>query len=79
MEAALLIPFLPSTILFSLIYKDYEKDLKKELWSCHKYMGLSMSEIYNMPIQDRKFYIQNHNRLIEAEKAAFNGKANTKR
>lgn len=71
MEVALLTPFLESTILFSLIYKDYEKDLKKELWLCHKYMKLSMTEIYNMPIQDRKFYILEHNKQVASEKKAL--------
>lgn len=68
MEVALLIPFLRSTMLFSLIYKNYEKDLKKELWLCHKYMKLSMTEIYNMPIQERKFYILTHNKQVDKEK-----------
>lgn len=31
-------------------------------------MGLSMSEIYRMPIRDRKFYIMTHNKQIESEK-----------
>ena len=74
MEAALLAPFLDSMILFSLIYKNYEKDLKKEIWLCHKYMGLSLTEIYNMPIQDRKFYILTHNKQVDAEKKALHKK-----
>ena len=68
MEAALLKPFFPSTILFSLMYKNYERDLKTEIWLCHKNMNLSFTEIYNMPIQDRKFYILMHNREVEKEK-----------
>lgn len=71
MEVALSVPFLDSTILFSLIYKNYEKDLKKEIWLCHKHMGLSLTEIYNMPIQDRKFYILTHNKQVDAEKKAL--------
>ena len=71
MEVALLIRFLQSTILFSFIYKDYEKDLKKEIWLCHKYMKLSMNEIYNMPIQERKFYIITHNKQVDAEKRSL--------
>lgn len=74
MEAARLAPFLDSMILFSLIYKNYEKDLKKEIWLCHKYMGLSLTEIYNMPIQDRKFYILTHNKQVDAEKKALHKK-----
>ena len=71
MEVALSVPFLDSTILFSFIYKNYEKDLKKEIWLCHKHMGLSLTEIYNMPIQDRKFYILTHNKQVDAEKKAL--------
>lgn len=72
MEVALLKPFLPSMILFSLTYKNYEKDLKRELFLCHKNMKLSMTELYNMPIQDRKFYILTHNKEIEKEKEVLN-------
>ena len=71
MEVAHLIRFLQPTILFSLIYKDYEKDLKREIWLCHKYMKLSMTEIYNMPIQERKFYIIIHNKQVDTEKRSL--------
>lgn len=60
--------------MFLLIYKNYEKDLKKELWLCHKYMGLSMSEIERMPTRDRKYFILEHNKQIEQEKNKFNSK-----
>lgn len=53
--------------MFSEIYKDYEKNLKQELWLCHKNMNLSMNEIYEMTIRDRKFYIQTHNREVSKE------------
>jgi hypothetical protein len=71
MEAALLTPFLQPTILFSLIYKDYEKDLKNEIWLCHKYLKLSITEINNMPIQDRKFFIHSHNRQAELDRKSM--------
>ena len=71
MEVALLTRFLQSTTLFSLMYKHYEKDFKKEIWMCHKYMNLSITEIFNMPIQDRKFYIHMHNKQVESEKKAL--------
>lgn len=67
MEVAHLIPFLGSTILFSLT-SNYEKNLKHELWLCHKYMDLTMEEIYNMTVIDRKNYIQIHNKQVEKEK-----------
>lgn len=67
MEEALLPPFLGSTILFSL-NSNFEKNLKHELWLCHKYMKLSMEELYNMPVSDRKSYIIIHNKQVEKEK-----------
>lgn len=67
MEVALSIPFFGSTILFSLT-SNYEKNLKHELWLCHKYMSLTMEEIYNMPVIDRKNYIKIHNKQVEKEK-----------
>ena len=71
MEEALLPPFLGSTILFSLT-SDFEKNLKHELWLCHKHMNLSMEELYNMPVSDRKNYILIHNKEVEKEKERLN-------
>lgn len=71
MEEALLLPFLGSTILFSLT-SNFEKNLKHELWLCHKYMDLSMEELYNMPVSDRKNYIIIHNKEVEKEKERLN-------
>ena len=67
MEEALLPPFLGSTILFSLT-SNFEKNLKNELWLCHKHMDLSMEDLYNMPVNDRKRYIFIHNKQVEKEK-----------
>lgn len=53
--------------MFSVISNDYEKNLKQELWMCHKHMNLTMEEIYNMTIRDRKFYIITHNKVVEKE------------
>lgn len=53
--------------MFSVIYDNYEKNLKQELWMCHKNMDLTMDEIYEMTIRDRKFYIQTHNKAAERE------------
>ena len=71
MEEALLLPFLGSTILFSLT-SNFEKNLKHELWLCHKHMNLSMEELYNMPVSDRKNYIIIHNKEVEKEKERLN-------
>lgn len=74
MEVAHLQHFFGSAILFSLIYDNYERNLKKELFLCHKNMDLSMEEIYNMPTRDRKYYISIHNKAVEKEKQSLNKK-----
>lgn len=61
-------PFLVSTNLFSSISSDYEKKLKENLWRMHKYMDLSMDELYRMTVADRMLYITLHNKLMEEEK-----------
>lgn len=71
MEVALLKHFLESTTLFSVMYKDYEKHLKEEIWACHKCLELSLSEIYNLPIQDRKMYIYLHNKECEKQNEKY--------
>ena len=67
MEAALLPPFLDSTMLF-LLTSNFEKTLRQELWLCHKHMNLSMEDLYNMTVADRKSYIIIHNHQVEQEK-----------
>lgn len=67
MEVAHLIPFLDSMILFSLT-SNFEKNLKTELWLCHTHMKLSMEDINNMTVADRKTYISLHNKQMEQEK-----------
>ena len=67
MEVARSLPFLESMILFSLT-SNFEKKLKRELWLCHKNMNLSMEDLYNMTVADRKTYIAIHNKQVEKEK-----------
>ena len=67
MEVARLVPFLESKILFSLT-SNFEKNLRHELSLCHKNMNLSMEDLYNMTVADRKTYIAIHNKQVEKEK-----------
>jgi len=67
MEVAHLTPFLESKILFSLT-SNFDKNLKYELWLCHKNMELNMQDLYNMTVADRKAYITIHNKQVAKEK-----------
>lgn len=77
MEVARLTRFLESKILFFSTPK-MEKALKNELWTCHKYMKISMTELLRMPVADRKTFIVIHNRLVEKEKKEMDAKMNSK-
>ena len=64
--------------MFSVIYDNYEKNLKQELWLCHKNMNLTMDEIYQMTIRDRKFFIQTHNKAIARQAQQLKSKTRKK-
>lgn len=70
MEEALLTRFLESKTLF-LLTTDFERNLKKEIWLCHKHMKLSLTEIYNMTVADRRTFIAIHNKETEKEKEKY--------
>lgn len=70
MEVAHSTRFLDSTILFSLT-SNYDRNLKHELWLCHKNMDLAMSDILKMTVADRKSYIAIHNKIVEKEKESL--------
>ena len=62
-----MIRFLESKTLF-LLTTDFERNLKKEIWLCHKHMKLSLEEIYSMTVADRRTFITIHNKETEKEK-----------
>lgn len=71
MEVAHSLRFLRSTMLFSLT-SEFAKNLKTELWLCHVNMKLSMEDLYNMTVADRKDFIAIHNRQTEKERERLN-------
>ena len=50
---------------------EYEQAFKEEIWGCYKYIGIPLETIYNMPIQERKYYIVMHNKSVQAENNAM--------
>ena len=51
---------------------EYEEAFKEEIWGCYKYVGIPLETIYNMPIQERKFFIMKHNIDAKREQEAMN-------
>lgn len=49
---------------------EYEKNFKEMIWKLHKFMDLSLTEIYRMTVADRRLYTSIHNKVSseEAEK-----------
>lgn len=51
-----------------MLPSDYERTLKDEIYGCFKHIGIPIETIYNMPIQDRRYYIMKHNEEQERRK-----------
>ena len=51
-----------TSLFFSTLPSNYEKNFKEEIWGCFKYIGIPMDTLMNMPIADRKYYIMLHNK-----------------
>lgn len=48
-------------MLYSADAEVFEINFWNEIWGCVKYIGLPYDTVMNMPIQDRKVWIQKHN------------------
>ena len=49
------------------MYDGYEESLATELYGIHKNMGISFTELYDMPVMYRRDLIRIHNKLVEEE------------
>jgi hypothetical protein len=50
------------------IFENQKRDLEDELFSCHKFIGISMDQLQKMPVFKRKYWIQKHNEHVKKEK-----------
>lgn len=50
---------------FSTLNSNFERNLKEEIFGCFKHIGIPIETVYNMPIQDRRFFILKHNQEQE--------------
>lgn len=57
------------------MYDGFYKDLLTELYSVHKNMEISLTEIYEMPVMYRRDLIKTHNKIMEEEKEKYESKA----
>jgi hypothetical protein len=59
--------------LFSGLDPSYEEAFMTEIFNLHNYVGLSLDEINQLPIMDRRWFILKYNEKIDRENAALNG------
>lgn len=51
-----------------MLPSNYERTLKDEIYGCFKHIGIPIETVYNMPVQDRRYYILKHNEEQERHK-----------
>ena len=51
----------------------YERNLKDELFLCHQHLKIPFDVLNEMPIMDRKYYIQKYIEYVEQRNAAMDG------
>ena len=54
-----------------MLPSNYERVLKDEIYGCFKHIGIPIETVYNMPIQDRRYYIMKHNEEQERRKQEY--------
>jgi hypothetical protein len=59
---------------FNGLNPSYEIPLQQEKFGLRTIVGLTMDEINEMPIQDRRYFTILHNEKVEREKQAMTGK-----
>lgn len=62
-----MIPFLNGTLLFFSASPNFEANLLREIFNCHKYLKIPIDTLWEMPIRERRAYIQMHNRDTQSE------------
>lgn len=59
-------------MLYTFDIETYEITFWNEIWGCVKYIRIPYDTVMNMPIQDRKIWIQKHNMDSEREQGMEN-------
>jgi len=64
--------------LFSMMTPQYEKFLMEEIYGLRCIVKFSLDEIMDMPVADRRLFIQLHNKRIENENSSLSSNDTTK-
>ncbi|MCL2311931.1 MAG: hypothetical protein FWC41_05520 [Firmicutes bacterium] len=64
--------------LFSMMTPSYERYLMEEIYGLRCVVKFTLDEIMDMPIADRRLFIQLHNQRIEKENNAMSDNSSTK-
>lgn len=49
------------------MYDKYEENLSTELYTVHKNLKISFTELYDMPVMYRRDLIKTHNKVVAEE------------
>lgn len=60
-------------MFFSISPNEYANALLDEIYGCFKYIGIPIDTVMNMPIQNRKYFIQRHNHDTEELNKKYGG------
>ena len=64
--------------LFSMLTPQYERYLMEEIYGLRCVVKLTLDEIMDMPVADRRLFIQLHNQRIEKENSGLDNNTSTK-
>ena len=64
--------------LFRMLTPEYEKYLMEEIYGLRCVVKFTLDEIMDMPVGERRMFIQLHNQRIENENNAMNDNSSTK-
>jgi hypothetical protein len=64
--------------LFSMMTPEYERYLMEEIYGLRCVVKFTLDEIMDMPVADRRLFIQLHNQRIERENSSLKSNDTTK-
>lgn len=63
-------------LLFNFDIELYEKQYWDEIWGCVEYIKIPYDTVMNMPLQDRRIWIQKHNASVSQKESDKDNRGN---